>query len=69
MITVFNDQDGEIVNNKLTKLDFIAVTKDFTTDNELSTQKSIDDSVGEGTNLKFNLTLENFPKVSVGESV
>ena len=64
--SVFNDQDNEFDNNKLTNLDSIRVNRDPNLDNELSNKKYVDNSIGEGTLLRFNQTLENYLKVSVG---
>ena len=64
--SVFNDQDNEFDNNKLTNLDSVTVNRDPNLDNELSNKKYVDDSIGEGTLLRFNQTLENYLKASVG---
>ena len=64
--SVFNDQDNEFDNNKCTNLDSITVNRDPNLDNELSNKKYVDNSIGEGTLLRFNQTLENYLKVSVG---
>ena len=64
--SVFNDQDNEFDNSKLTNLDSITVNRDPNLDNELSNKKYVDNSIGEGTLLRFNQTLENYLKVSVG---
>ena len=64
--SVFDDQDKEFDNNKLTNLDSITVNRDPNLDNELSNKKYVDDSIREGTILRFNQTLENYLKVSVG---
>ena len=64
--SVFNDQDNEFDNNKLTNLDSITVNRDPNLDNELSNKKYVDNSIEEGTLLRFNQTLENYLKVSVG---
>ena len=64
--SVFNDQDNEFDNNKLTKLDSITVCRDPSSDNELANKKYVDDSIGEGNVLRFNQTLQNYLKVSVG---
>ena len=63
--SVFNDQDSEFDNNKLTNLDSITVNRNPNLDNELSNKKYVDDSIGEGTILRFSQTLENYLKVSV----
>ena len=56
---VFNDQDKEFDNIKLTKLDGVTVYREPISGNDLSTKKHIDVSIGKGT-------LENYLKVSVG---
>ena len=53
-------------NSKFTNLDSVTVNREPISDNELSTKKYIDDSIGEGTFLRFNQTLQNYLKVSVG---
>ena len=64
--SVFNDQDSEFDNNKLTNLDSVTVNRNPNSDNELSNKKYVDDSIGDGTILRFNQTLQNYLKVSVG---
>ena len=64
--SVFNDQDNEFDNNKLTCLDSITVNRDPNLDNELVNKKFFDDSIGEGTILRFIATLQNYLKVSLG---
>ena len=64
--SAFNDQDNEFDNNKLTNLDSITVNRDPNLDHELSNKKYVDDSIAEGTIVRFNQTLENYLKVSVG---
>ena len=64
--SVFNDQDSEFDNNKLTNLDSITVNRNPNLDNELSNKKYVDDSIGESTILRFSQTLEIYLKVSVG---
>ena len=63
---MFNDQDIEFDKNKINKLDCITVNRDPNLDNELSNKKHVDGSIVEGTLLRFNQTLENYIKVSVG---
>ena len=67
--SVFNDQDNEFDNNKLTNLDSITVNREPNLDHELSNKKYVDDSIGEGTIVRFNQTLENYLKVSVGDDI
>ena len=64
--SVFNDQDNEFDKNKLTKLDSITVNRDPKLDNELANKKYIDDELDKNTVLRFNQTLQNYLKVSVG---
>ena len=63
---MFNDQGNDIDNNKITNLDSITVNRKPSSDNELANEKYFDDSIGECTIVRFNQTLENFLKVSVG---
>ena len=63
---MFNDQDNEFDNNKLTHLDSVFVIRTTNSENEISTKKYVDDSIGEGTLLRFNRTLQNYLKVTVG---
>ena len=64
--SVFNDQDNEFDNNKLTNLDSVTVNRNPILDNELANKKYIDDELDKNTVLRFNQTLENYLKVSVG---
>ena len=63
---MFNDQDNEFDNNKLTNLDSVTIIINPNLDNELSNKNCVDDAVEKITILRFNQTLENFLKVSVG---
>ena len=63
--SVSNDKDNKFDNKKLTNLDFITVNIDPSFDNELANKEYIDDSIGEGTIVKFNQTLENYLEESV----
>ena len=66
---VKNNQDNNFNNNKLTNLDSITINRNPTSDNEVSNKKYIDDSIGEGTLLRFNQTLQNYLKVSLGNVI
>ena len=66
--SVFNDLDNEFDKIKLTNLDSITFNRNPSSENEVS-KKYVDDSKGEGTLLRFNQTLENYLKVSVGKDV
>ena len=63
---VKNNQDNDFNDNKLTDLDSITFDRNPSSDNELANKKYIDDLIGECTLLRFNQTLENYLKVSVG---
>ena len=67
--SVFNDQDNELDNNKITKIDSVTVNTNPNLDNGLSKKKYVHDSVGEGTIVRFNQTLEKLLNVSVGKNV
>ena len=57
--SVYNDQDKEFDNNKVTISDSITVSRDPIPDNELENKKYVDGSTGDGTILRFNQTLDN----------
>ena len=63
---VKNNQDKDLNDKKLTNIDSITVNRNPSLDNELANKKYIDDSRAEGTLLRFNQTLTNYLKVSVG---
>ena len=63
---VKNNQDNDFIENKLTNSDSITVNRNSTSDNELSTKKYIDDQLDKKTFLRFNQTLENSLRISVG---
>ena len=63
---MFKDQDNEFDNNKLTNLDSISVNRYPNLDNEPANKKNIDDELDKNTVLRFNQTLQNYLKVSVG---
>ena len=63
---VKNNQDNNFNNNKLINIESITINNNPTDDNHVSNKKYIDDSIGEGTLLRFNQTLTNYLKVSVG---
>ena len=65
---VKNNQDNDPNDKKLTHLDSITVNRNPISDNELANKKYIDESMREGTIRRFNQTLENNLKVSVGNN-
>ena len=64
--SVFNDQVNEFDNNKLTNLDSITINGDPNLSTELANKNYIDDELDKNTLLRFNQTLQNYLKVSVG---
>ena len=64
--SVFNDPDNEIDNNKLTNLDSVSVDRNPNSDRDLVNKKYLDDELDKKTVLRFNQTLENYLKASVG---
>ena len=67
--SVFSDQNNEFDNDKVTNLDSVTLNTNPNQDNELSNKKYVDDSIGEGTLVRFNQTLQNYLKVSVGNDI
>ena len=63
---VKNNQDNDFNNNKLTNIDSITVKIKPTSDDELSNKKYNDDELDKNTLVRFNQTLSNYLKVSVG---
>ena len=63
---VKNNKDNDLNDNKLTNLDSITVNRNPTSDNELASKKYIDDELVKNTIVRFNKTLQNYLKVSVG---
>ena len=64
---VKNNQDNDFNDIKLTKLDSVSIKRDPSSNKELGNKKHIDDSTEKDTILRFNQTLENYLKVSVGK--
>ena len=63
---VKSNQDNVFNDNKITNLDSIKLNRNPISDNEITNKKYVDDSIGECTMLRFNQTLQNYLKVSVG---
>ena len=64
--SVKNNQDNDLNDNKLTNIDSIQVNRNPSLDNEVTNKKYVDDSIGEGTWLRFNQTLTKYLNFSVG---
>ena len=65
---VKNNQNNDINDNKLTKVNSITFNNNPTDDNHVSNKKYIDDQLDKNTVLRFNQTLQNYLKVSVGNT-
>ena len=63
---VKNNQDNNLNDKKLTNLDSNQVNRNPTPDNELVNKKYIDDELDKNTIVRFNQTLTNYLKISVG---
>ena len=63
---VKNNQDSDLNDNELTNLNSITVNRNPSSDNEVANKKYFDDSIEGSGVLRFNQTLENYLKVSVG---
>ena len=63
--SVFNDQDNEFNKNELTNLDNVTNNRNSSSVIEISIKYYVDDSIGDGTLLRFYQTLQNYLNVSV----
>ena len=63
---VKNNQDNNLNDNKLTNIDSVQVNRNPSSDNEVANKRYIDDELNKNTILRFNQTLENYLKVTVG---
>ena len=66
---MFNDQDPEFDNNKLTIIASFTVNRGPTTDNDLSIKINVDDYIENRSVVRFNATLERRSKVSVRDTL
>ena len=66
---VKNHQENDFNDNNLTNIDSITVKKNPTSDDEVSNKKYIDDELDINTILRFNETVQNFLRVSVGNDI
>ena len=63
---VKNNQDNDLNDNKLTYLNSITTNNNPTDDNNVSNKKYIDNELDKNTIVRFNQTLQNYLKVSIG---
>ena len=68
-ILVKNNQDNDFNDNKLTNINSITINNNPTDSNHVSNKKYVDDSLDKNTIVRFNQTLTNYLKVSVGNDI
>ena len=66
---VKNNQDNDLNDNKVRIINSIAINNNPTDDNHVSNKKYIGHELDKNTILRFNQTLENYLKVSVGNDI
>ena len=66
---VKTNQNINLNDNKLTNIKSITINNNPTEDNHVSKKKYIDDELDKNTIVRFNQTLENYLKVSVGNVI
>ena len=63
---VKNNQDKDFNDKKLTNIDSVTVNRNPSSENDLASKKYTDDELDKNTIVRFNQTLQNYLKVSVG---
>ena len=63
---VKNNQDNDLNDNNLTNINSITINNNPTEDNHVSNKRYTDDEPDKKTMVRFNETLQNYLKVSVG---
>ena len=66
---VKNNQDNDLNEKKSTNINSIIINRNPTSDNDVSNKKYIDNELDKNTIVRFNQTLENYLKVSVGNDI
>ena len=66
---VKNNQDNNFNDNKLTNINSITINTNPTDDDHVSNKKYIDNQLNKNTIVRFNQTLQNYLKVSVGDTI
>ena len=64
-----NNQNNDFNDKKLTNLDSITINRNPNSDNEVSNKKYVDDQLDKNTIVRFNQTLQNYLKVSIGSDI
>ena len=63
---VKNNQDNDLNDKKLTNINSITINNDPSDDYHVSNKKYVDNELNKHTIVRFNQTLQNYLKVSVG---
>ena len=66
---VKNNQDNNFNDNKLTNINSITINNNPSDDNHVCNKKYVDDEIDKNTLVRFNQTLTNYLKVSVGNDI
>ena len=64
-----NNQDNNLNDNKLTNINSITINNNPTDDDHVSNKKYVDEELDKNTIVRFNQTLSNYLKVSVGNDI
>ena len=68
-ILVKNSLDNNMNDKKITNFDSKQVNRNPISDNEVTNKKYVDNELGKNTIVRFNQTLQNYLKVSVGNDI
>ena len=68
-ILVKNNQDNNFNDNKLTNINSITINNNPSDDNHVCNKKYVDDEIDKNTIVRFNQTLTNYLKISVGNDI
>ena len=66
---VRNTRDNNFNNKKLTNINSITINNNPTEDDQVSNRKYVDDQLDKNTIVRFNQTLKNYLKISVGNDI
>ena len=66
---VKNNQDNDLNDKKLTNINSITINNNPNDDYHVTNKKYVDDEINKNTILRFNQTLSNYLKVSVGNDI
>ena len=66
---VKNNQDNDFNDNKLTNINSITINNEPSEDKHVSNKKYVDDQLDKNTIVRFNQTLQNYLKVTVGNDI